>query len=163
MNRQMIFIFSSLLIGLTLLISGCAVPATGGVVEDAMLDEALEEEVMEEYALMDASAAFEFTLTTGASDGTLAFFGVGGDIDGLVNPVLSAPAGAKVKITLVNGDGMQHDIFLPDLGIQSDMTGAIDDQAVVEFKGSDSGEFVYFCSIPGHRAAGMEGMLVVTQ
>ena len=163
MNKNKILIFSSLLIGLTLLISSCSIPATGGAVDDVMEDEAMEEEAMEEDAMMDDSAAVEFTLTTGASNGTLAFFGVGGDIDGLVNPVLSAPAGAKVKVTLINGDGMPHDFFLPDLGIQSETTVAVDDQAVVEFTAPDSGEFVYFCTIPGHRAAGMEGTFVVAQ
>jgi nitrite reductase (NO-forming) len=168
MNKNKIFIFSSLLVGLTLLISGCAVPATGGAAEDAMLDEAMEEEVMEEEAveddaMMEESKLVEFTLRTGSTGGGLAFFGQGGEIDGLVNPVLSASAGDTVRITLVNGDGMPHDIFLPDLGVQSNLTVASGEQAVLEFKVSDSGEFVYFCSVSGHRAAGMEGTLVIAQ
>jgi nitrite reductase (NO-forming) len=168
MNKNKIFIFSSLLVGLTLLISGCAVPATGGAAEDAMLDKAMEEEVMEEEAveddaMMEESKLVEFTLRTGSTGGGLAFFGQGGEIDGLVNPVLSASAGDTVRITLVNGDGMPHDIFLPDLGVQSNLTVASGEQAVLEFKVSDSGEFVYFCSVSGHRAAGMEGTLVIAQ
>lgn len=168
MNKHKIIIFSSLLIVFTLLISGCAVPATGGAVDDVMLDEAMEEEVMEDEvleddAMMEESSMVEFALVTGSTGGGLAFFGQGGEIDGLVNPVLSASVGDTVRITLVNGDGMPHDVFLPDLSVQSSMTGAVDDQAVVEFKVSASGEFVYFCSVPGHRAAGMEGLLVVAQ
>ena len=163
MNRQKIFIFSSLLIVFTLLISGCAIPATGGVVEDAIQDEALEEEVMEEDAMMEESTLVEFTLVTGSTGGGLAFFGQGGSIDGQANPVLSASVGDTVRITLVNGDGMPHDVFLPDLSAQSTMTGPASQQAVLEFKVSEAGEFVYFCSVPGHRAAGMEGTFVVAQ
>lgn len=164
MNKHKIIIFSSLLVVFTLLISGCAVPATGDV-EDAMMDEAMEEEVMEEEedAMMEASTLVEFTLVTGSSGGGLAFFGQGGAIDGLVNPVLSASVGDTIRITLVNGDGKPHDVFLPDLGVQSAMTAAVDDLAVVEFTALASGEFVYFCSVSGHRAAGMEGMFIVGQ
>jgi nitrite reductase (NO-forming) len=93
----------------------------------------------------------------------LAFFGQGGEIDGLVNLVLIASAGDSVRIILINGDGMPHDIFLPDIGVQSAMTAILGEHAIVEFKVSVSGEFVYFCSVPGHRAAGMEGLLVVMQ
>jgi plastocyanin len=164
MNKQKIFILSSLLLVSTLLISSCAVPATGGAFEDAMMDDVMEEEAMEEEdAMMGASTLVEFTLVTGATGSGLAFFGQGGEIDGLVNPVLVASVGNTVRITIVNGDGMPHDIFLPDIGVQSAMTAVPGEQAVVEFKVSVSGEFVYFCSVPGHRAAGMEGILVVMQ
>jgi len=162
MNKQKIFILSSLLIVFTLLIAGCAVPATGGEVEDAMMEEeVMEEEALEEDAMMEESTLVEFTLTTGSTGSGLAFFGQGGEIDGLVNPVLSASVGDTVRITLVNGDGMPHDIFLPDLSTQSTLTTASGEQVVLEFQVSEAGEFVYICSVPGHRAAGMEGTLVV--
>lgn len=157
MNKQKILILSSLLIVFTLLIAGCAVPVTGGEVEVAMM----EEEALEEDAMMEESTLVEFTLTTGSTGSGLAFFGQGGEIDGLVNPVLSASVGDTVRITLVNGDGMPHDIFLPDLRTQSTLTTASGEQVVLEFQVSEAGEFVYICSVPGHRAAGMEGILVV--
>jgi FtsP/CotA-like multicopper oxidase with cupredoxin domain len=163
MNKQKIFILSSLLLVSTLLISSCAVPATGGAFEDAILDDAMEEEALEEDAMIGASTLVEFTLVTGTTGSGLAFFGQGGEIDGLVNPVLIASAGDTVRIILINGDGMPHDIFLPDIGVQSAMTAILGEHAIVEFKVSISREFVYFCSVPGHRAAGMEGMLVVMQ
>jgi nitrite reductase (NO-forming) len=163
MNKNKILIFSSLLIVFTLLISGCAIPATGGVVEDAIQDEALEEEVMEEDAMMEESTLVEFTLVTGSTGGGLAFFGQGGSIDGQANPVLSASVGDTVRITLVNGDGMPHDVFLPDLAVQSNLVTSVDQEVVVEFTVSESGEFIYFCTIDGHRAAGMEGTFVVAQ
>lgn len=164
MNKNKIWILSSLLLVSALLITGCAVPATGGIVEDTMMEEeVMEEEVMEEDAMMEESNLVEFTLVTGRSNGNLAFFGQGGDIDGLENPVLSASAGETVRISLINGDGMPHDIFFPDLGVQSALVIAIDDLTVVEFTAPESGEFVYFCTVSGHRAAGMEGVFVVGQ
>ncbi|MBM3138530.1 MAG: hypothetical protein FJZ98_10135 [Chloroflexi bacterium] len=167
MNKHKLFILSSLLIVFTVLISSCAIPATGGAVEDVIPDEALEEDAMmeedamEEDDMVEEPSLVEFTLVTGSTGGGLAFFGQGGEIDGQANPVLSASVGDTVRITLVNGDGMPHDVFLPDLGAQSAMTGPASQQAVLELKVSEAGEFVYFCSVPGHRAAGMEGTLVV--
>jgi plastocyanin len=152
MKNHKILIFSSLLIGLALLVSACAVAPTGGEVVD---------DVMEEDAMMEGSTLVEITLTTGSTGSGLAFFGQGGEIDGQENPVLSASVGDTVRITLVNGDGMPHDIFLPDLSAQSTLTTASGQQVVLEFKVSDAGEFIYFCTIDGHRAAGMEGTLVV--
>src|SRR5262245_4106476 len=40
----------------------------------------------------------------------MAFIGVGGSIDGIINPELSADVGDTVKITVTNGDAIQHDL-----------------------------------------------------
>jgi nitrite reductase (NO-forming) len=177
MNKHKILILSSLLIVFTVLISGCAVPVTGGVVDHAVADETIQEEALDEQAaeeevveevatdegiMMEAPILTEFTLLAGTSSGGgLAFFSQGGEVDGQANPVLFASVGDTVRITLINGDGMPHDIYIENLGVQSAMVIALGDQTVVEFNVTDSGEFVYFCSVPGHRSAGMEGTLVV--
>ena len=44
----------------------------------------------------------------------MVFIGVGGTIDGQVNPVLSAAEGQVVQITLINGEGAEHDIVFAD-------------------------------------------------
>ena len=165
MNKNRFLFFSALFIILALVIAGCAVPGTAG--EDAMQDDAMEEEAaaeeeaMEEDAAMEESTVVEFTLVTGSSDGMLVYFGQGGEINGEVNPTLSASVGDIVRITLINGDNLRHDIYLPDFEVQSDLTTTVDEQAVVEFTVSETGEFVYYCTTPGHREAGMEGMFVV--
>ena len=42
----------------------------------------------------------------------LGFRGVGGEIDGIRNPTLWARTGETVRITIVNGELMVHDITL---------------------------------------------------
>ncbi len=42
--------------------------------------------------------------------------GVGSDIDGVINPDLKVPAGTTVELTLVNGDGMMHDVVIEQFG-----------------------------------------------
>jgi nitrite reductase (NO-forming) len=68
----------------------------------------------------DYNADVAFTLETNIAEGKLVFIGVGGDIDGVVNPDLHVPEAAVVQVTLVNGDGMEHDIAFPDFDAQSD-------------------------------------------
>lgn len=102
-----------------------------------------------------------FTLVTGIVDGKMAFIGRGEPIDGVANPDLTVQPGDVVEITLVDGDGVQHDLILPDFSIASDKVTKKDTQAVVTFKVETEGAYVYYCSLPGHRAAGMEGRLVV--
>jgi len=46
----------------------------------------------------------EYSLLTNMIDGQMAFFGVGGGIDGIKNPTLSANVGDTVKVTLTSGD-----------------------------------------------------------
>jgi hypothetical protein len=49
------------------------------------------------------------------------FIGVGGDIDGKVNPNLKAAKGDVIEILLVNGDGAPHDLVVPDLQVGTEM------------------------------------------
>ena len=103
----------------------------------------------------------EFSLVTGESEGKLVFFGLGGTIDGLVNPDLNASPGDVVKITLINGDGMLHDVAITDLNIQSEAIAIKDQKTEIVFEVNDVGTLAYFCTLPGHRQAGMEGRLIV--
>lgn len=114
-------------------------------------------------AKAQADFAATYTLTTMMKDGKMAYIGIGGEIDGVTNPVLKAKQGDTIQIVLVNGDGMPHDFFLPDLNTQTSMVTAIGQTADVVFEISDSGEFVYYCTVTGHRQAGMEGRLIVSQ
>ena len=102
-----------------------------------------------------------FTLTTGPAEGKLVFFGVGGDIDGKINPDLHVQPGDVVEITLLNGDGVQHDLVLADFKVASGRINEKSTKASVVFKTTAEGVFAYYCSVPGHRQAGMEGRLIV--
>lgn len=110
-----------------------------------------------------ARATIEYTLLTGGNTGQLVFVGVGGDIDGIVNPTLTANPGDVVKITLINGDGMLHDIVIDELNVQSKVFAGPGEQDSVTFAADKVGEYVYYCSVPGHRQGGMWGKLIVGQ
>jgi nitrite reductase (NO-forming) len=90
----------------------------------------------------------EFTLVTGGGTNTLVFVGVGGEIDKQVNPVLQVQPGDVVKITLVNGDGVMHDLAIDEFQVSS---GVVDQQGqlkTVTFQVDQEGEFIYYCSVP---------------
>ena len=49
----------------------------------------------------------------------IGYRGVGGEIDGVRNPTLWARTGESVRITIVNGELMVHDIALEGMNIKS--------------------------------------------
>ena len=106
-------------------------------------------------------ADVSFTLRTEVNQSGLTFVGVGGAIDGQVNPRLVVAEGAVVQITLVNGDGALHDVVFPDFGGASEQIATKGSSSTTVFRADKAGEFAYYCSVPGHRQAGMEGVLVV--
>ncbi|MCU0475887.1 MAG: copper-containing nitrite reductase [Anaerolineae bacterium] len=118
--------------------------------------------------VIDPAAAFpmanvvEFTVVTQlGGDPSMAFVGVGGAIDGIVNPELTVNLGDTVRLTVINGDPMQHDLKIDEFGVY---TGDLleDEQTVtIEFVADQPGAFKYYCSIPGHQQIGMEGVLRV--
>lgn len=103
----------------------------------------------------------EFTLTTSMGERGMAFVGVGGEIDGLSNPDLVVRQGDAVHITLINGDSMPHDFAALDLNAQTPMVTVKGQSMDVTFETVAAGEFAYYCTVSGHRQAGMEGRLIV--
>lgn len=101
------------------------------------------------------------TLTTGIAGGQLVFIGVGGDIDGVINPDLLFKPGQVVQLTLINGDGTQHDLIAPDLNAATDMVTELGASSGTVFVAGEEGTYDYWCSVPGHRAAGMAGSIIV--
>lgn len=102
-----------------------------------------------------------FTLKTTIAQGKLVFIGIGGSIDGVVNPTLQVNPNTVTQLTLINGDGAQHDISFPDFNATSQMVVGKGASSTIVFRADKSGEFPYFCTVPGHRTAGMEGKIVV--
>jgi nitrite reductase (NO-forming) len=117
--------------------------------------------VAQPTAITDMSDV-SYTLRTGIAEGRLVFLGVGGVIDGKVNPVLTAAEGQVVQVTLINGEGADHDIVFPDQATHSPRVIGKGASTTVAFRADKLGDFIYFCSIPGHREAGMEGKFLVT-
>ncbi|QOY61704.1 nitrite reductase, copper-containing [Lysobacter sp. H21R4] len=102
-----------------------------------------------------------FTLRTAIENGQLVFVGNAGAIKGQVNPELKVAEGAVVAITVVNGDGAMHDIAVPAFNAQSDQLVGEGSSTTIVFRAGKAGVFEYVCTIPGHKAAGMFGKLVV--
>jgi nitrite reductase (NO-forming) len=111
--------------------------------------------------MSDMHAPTVFTLRTGVADGRMVYLGVGGDIDGVVNPKLIVHEGDTVQINLVNGEGAEHDIVVDQYGVRSNRVVGKGAGSAVAFTASKTGEFAYYCSAPGHREAGMEGRIQV--
>ena len=109
----------------------------------------------------DTHAPTIFTLRSGIAQGRMVYLGVGGDIDGKVNPMLVVHEGETVQINLINGEGAEHDIVIDQYAARSDRVLAIGASSTLAFTADKAGEFIYFCSIAGHREAGMEGNLTV--
>lgn len=103
----------------------------------------------------------EYTLESALADGRMVFVGKGGDIDGITNPDLTANAGDTVKLTLISGEGAAHNIVFDAFNARSDDVVGQGNSVVMEFTPDKEGTFAYFCDIPGHRQAGMEGKFIV--
>jgi nitrite reductase (NO-forming) len=86
---------------------------------------------------------------------------VGGEIDGVLNPDLVVPQGAEVSITLVNADGMLHDLVLEEFDARTSQFMEAGASETITFVADLSGAFDYICSVPGHVEAGMMGSFVV--
>ena len=112
-------------------------------------------------AELAASNVVEYTLSTGMVNGQMVFIGVGGGIDGVTNPSLSAYVGDLVQINLISGEGVEHNISFPDFNSTSESVVGKGSSTTLEFQVDKGGNFVYFCTIPGHRQAGMEGKFEV--
>jgi nitrite reductase (NO-forming) len=104
----------------------------------------------------------KYTLRTGIAEGKMVFLGVGGSIDGKANPVLTAAEGQIVQLTLINGEGTEHDIVFPDQDTKSPRVNGKGASTTIVFRAAKSGDFLYFCSVPGHQLAGMQGQFLVT-
>jgi nitrite reductase (NO-forming) len=103
-----------------------------------------------------------FTLRSGIAEGRMVYIGVGGSIDGKVNPILTAAEGQVVQLTLINGEGAEHDIVFPDQNTKSPRVTGKGASTTIAFRATKAGDYIYFCSVPGHQLAGMQGQFIVT-
>jgi outer membrane protein assembly factor BamB len=72
---------------------------------------------------------------------------------------LTIPANTDVTITFTNTGVLQHDFVIDELSIKSDLLNG-GDTATVTIN-APAGTYEYYCSVPGHRDAGMVGTLTV--
>ena len=91
-----------------------------------------------------APRAASFTLRTGIAQGRMVFIGSGGDIEGVINPTLMVHEGETVQITLINGEGAEHDIVFDDFAARSNLVVARGASSILAFSADKLGEFVYY-------------------
>ena len=100
----------------------------------------------------------KIVLKTGMAGGKMVYL----DAKGTVNPTIKGKVGDTVEITITSGEGAQHDIVIDELKLKSALFDGKSAPTKVTFKLTQSGKFTYYCSVPGHRQIGMEGLLEVT-
>ena len=81
--------------------------------------------------------------------------------DGARNPTLRANKGDRVRITITNTELMTHDIALEKLGIKSSAIMEKGATTSITFKAVEND--TYYCTVPGHRLAGMVGKFEVVE
>lgn len=73
---------------------------------------------------------------------------------------ISLLKGDKVSLTFRNTGKLPHNLTIADLGVKTKtIPGGQSD--TIEFTADTSGTFSFYCSISGHKALGMEGVLEV--
>ncbi|OGS47437.1 MAG: nitrite reductase, copper-containing [Euryarchaeota archaeon RBG_16_67_27] len=103
-------------------------------------------------------AAGEVTFTLRAK--ISGFEGIGGTIDGDVNPLLSVNKGDRVTIVLVGGEANMHDWFVEGYNAKTGHVTSVGQQQTVTFTADQEGTFAYYCTVPGHRTT-MNGQFIV--
>jgi plastocyanin len=168
--KKLIALFALLLAAVALVACGGSDSTTGdsgaaGVVEEAEEkgEEAGEEveEAGEEAKEKGEEAKNE---AEGGSAGSGASIDVEADPSGnlaFTSGEISAKAG-KDTVNFTNSSPVPHDVHIEDENGQdlggTEVISEGNDSATVDLK---PGTYTYFCSVPGHRQAGMEGTLTV--
>jgi nitrite reductase (NO-forming) len=145
-RTKKLFPYIAALLALALLLTACGQAGPAGFVS---------------LAAAEDNPSVAYTLVTSMADGRMAFVGQGGEIDGVTNPDLPARPGNIIEITLINGDGIAHDITIPGLKVKSETISQIGSSTTIRFKVEQDAQYKYSCSLTGHSEAGMEGRLVV--
>ncbi|HJM68008.1 MAG TPA: copper-containing nitrite reductase [Candidatus Thalassarchaeaceae archaeon] len=91
----------------------------------------------------------------------MAFIGVGGSIDGITNPDLPIAVGDRVTLTLIMSESNLHDVTIEYYNVATSQLTEEGSEDSLTFIASAEGTYAYYCSIPGHRAGGMEGNFII--
>jgi uncharacterized cupredoxin-like copper-binding protein len=75
---------------------------------------------------------------------------------------ITVKKGTPVRVTLTNNTALEHDWVVDNLdGKKVQLHAAPKASATTELTPTTSGTYEFYCSIPGHREAGMKGTLTV--
>ncbi|HSW87829.1 MAG TPA: plastocyanin/azurin family copper-binding protein [Candidatus Saccharimonadales bacterium] len=122
-------------------------PVMGGMRIEPVTPPALSDQQTQQIMLGSSTSISEKTFNITAGN----FFFVPNKI--IVNK------GDKVTFVIINAGGL-HDIVIDELGVKSSLSKTAQTQTVI-FIATKKGSFTYYCNVPGHKAKGMMGTLVV--
>lgn len=108
----------------------------------------------QESAMPEASAASDSSMMEGVKEFTITSEGLK-----FTPAEIKVNVGDKVRITYKNMKG-QHNLALDEFKVKTKLLNAGEEETV-EFAADKAGTYEFYCPVPGHRPAGMEGMLVV--
>ena len=96
---------------------------------------------------------------------------------------ITVPAGEPVLLTLKNSGNLEHDFVIEKIDVKTDViqdsssdahhahgveanydlhfSAQVGETSVIQFTVSEPGTYQFFCSVAGHKEAGMVGELVV--
>ncbi len=73
--------------------------------------------------------------------------------------ILTIPANTNAQVVITNKGSLQHDFVIDELKVKSKLlNGGESDTVTINAK---AGTYQYYCSVPGHKEAGMVGTLTV--
>ncbi len=72
---------------------------------------------------------------------------------------LTIPANTDVSVTVTNNGVLQHDFVLDEAGVDSGLLNGGESATVII--NLPAGTYQFYCSVPGHKEAGMVGTLIV--
>lgn len=98
--------------------------------------------------------------SSGAVESSVKETSVAGDEFSFNPASVSFEAGEQVRLTFRNIGQAPHNWTIAGVNIKTKTIGA-GQTDVVEFTAPEAGSYEIFCSVPGHRAAGMAGTLNV--
>ncbi|MBJ7459280.1 MAG: cupredoxin domain-containing protein [Thermoleophilaceae bacterium] len=162
------FSLIALVAAFAIVFAGCAQDSTDITNENP----AMQEEIMKgtaEQTAADAAAAEQSSTDTTRSEAA-------GGTDGTKLALIADPSGAlkynktklnakpgNITITLINESTTPHDVAVEtesgkSLGESEDVSEGTTKLVLKDVK---AGTYTFYCSLPGHRQAGMEGTLTV--
>ena len=109
------------------------------------------------------SATTSSTATTASGGGGGSTVKISADPSGALKfeqTSVEATAG-KVTIDFTNDSSLSHDVKVEGNGVEDEGTDQVTGGSTSVTLDLQPGTYTFFCSVDGHRAAGMEGQLVV--
>lgn len=117
------------------------------------------EPVQNDHTMFEAFGHVEFTVIVAEGDAGSSTTAID-LVDIAFNPAeVALSAGTDQELTLTNTGAAPHNFSIDELGISVDLQSG--ESTTVTVNGA-AGTYAFYCNVPGHREAGMEGTLTLS-